>query len=52
LLQWLIFSAFYAAFVPLMPVLVSAAVTFAVFPLVALSLSWINKVLADRARPV
>lgn len=52
LLQWLIFSAFYAAFVPLLPVFAAAAMTAAVFPLAALPLSWVNKVLADRARPV
>jgi rod shape-determining protein MreD len=49
LAQWLLFSLFYLSIVPPLPVLISAAVTAAVFPLVVLPLAKLNKVLAEKA---
>lgn len=48
LLQWILFSLFYGAVVPLVPVLVSIIVTAAVFPIFVPVLARLNRLLAER----
>lgn len=48
LLQWVFFSIFYGALVPLTPVLISILITVAVFPIFVPGLAKLNKLLADR----
>lgn len=48
LLQWLLFSLFTGALVPLAPVLISIFVTAAIFPIFVAGLARLNNLLADR----